>query len=71
VSGLVTWVVYDHPLDFPDVYVARRFEGVTPSKTVLVDVNLVELRHQIRARGDYMRFLRADNDDPKIIEVWL
>jgi hypothetical protein len=70
-KGLEMWVVYDHPLDFPNVFVARRWEGVTPTGQVLVNVNLTELRHQIRARGDFIRWTRADDDDPKILEVWL
>jgi hypothetical protein len=71
VSGLETWVVYDRPLDFPNVFVARRFEGVTPTKDLIQDVNLTQLRHAIRARGEFIRFTRAEGDDPKILEVWL
>jgi hypothetical protein len=65
------WVVYDHPIDFPNVYIARRFEGVTPTGDTMQDVNLRELRHSIRARGEFIRFTRAEGDDPKVLEVWL
>lgn len=69
---LVMWVVYDHPLDCPDSLIARRFEGVTPTSETIVDTDLTALRHKIRrADPNLIRFTRAVDDDPVIMEVWL
>lgn len=66
------WVVYDHPLDFPHTFVARRFSGVTPTGETIEDEDLIELRHKIRRKMPMgLRFTRADDDDPCIAEVWL
>ena len=35
-SELSMWVVYDHPSDFPDRYVARLWEGEKPTSNVMV-----------------------------------
>lgn len=71
-DGLPMWVVYDHPTDYPDRLVARYWDGTRPTATILTDHDLVSLRHKIRAEGpDLIRFMRAPEDDPKILEVWV
>ena len=69
---LRTWVVYDHPLDDPRHFVARLWHNATPTDRTMRDSDLVALRLRIRkAAPGVMRFTRAENDDPKILEVWL
>lgn len=72
-TGLPMWVVYDSPIDFDnDVFVARLWEGPRPTEHTMVSDDLVDLRHMIRrATPGLIRFLRAPDDDPKIVEVWL
>lgn len=73
---LVMWTVYDHPTDFPDVYVARRFDIVsgaalvTPQTIMAADLDV--LRQRLFEEADCTdRLPRDPNDDPKILEVWL
>jgi hypothetical protein len=67
------WTVYDHPADFPHSYVARRFEvdegGSRPTNDI-VQGELQIIRESFRYCG-LVRLLRAEADDPKIVEAWL
>jgi len=68
------WVVYDHPRDFPDFWVARRWEITTGQERAtdehIVAADLVAIRDEMARRGlSYMP--RYESDDPKIFEVWL
>ena len=71
-SGLLTWVVYDKPLDFPTEIIARRWEGATATGDIIRSDDLDMVRHRIRkTTPGLIRFTRAVDDDPHIIEVWL
>lgn len=70
VSGLSIWTVYDHPTDYPEFFVARRFEDETPTSEVIVAPQIGLLRDYLAARGLY-RIQRFEDDDAKIVEVWL
>jgi len=72
---MTIWTLYDHPLDFPDKYVARRYvvtkEGpITRTEDLKFADTLEELRDEMR---DLHLFPveRFPDDDPKIVEVWL
>lgn len=66
------WVVYDHPLDYPDLFVVRRYRGTQPTDELIVGPSLLSVRTQLRARrSDLIRFERAENDDPCVVEVYL
>lgn len=73
-SDLAVWVVYDHPRDFPDVYVARKHiasvSGNTATEETLVSPDLNVLREALEAKG-FVHLSRDPNDDPVILEVWL
>lgn len=68
------WVVYDHPLDYPTVFVARRHEvtkeGSRPTDEAIASSNLDLLRDELVGRG-LTPLLRNDGDDAKVVEVWL
>lgn len=70
---LVIWAIYDHPKDYPDHYIARKWlvtkEGSKPTEVILADVNLESLRKCLPA-GLYC-LPRQENDDPVLIETWL
>lgn len=71
-DSLVMWVVYDHPTDFPDGFIARRWDGATPTNVVITANTAGAVRTQLRhVAPDLVCFKRAENDDPKIVEVWL
>ena len=63
------WVIYNHPLDYPDGYVARKFIGETPTNDVKIGGFLDELRAQLPP--GLTRFDRFPGDDPVIEETWL
>lgn len=68
------WTVYDHPRDVPDCFVARRWEIHKGGRTkATTDVVIGSSLDEVRARlpGGLHRMERYENDDPKIVEVWL
>lgn len=73
---LSIWTVYDHPADFPNSYVARRFEvgkhsrGIPTVTTDIVQGELQIIRESFRHCG-LTCLQRDDSDEPQIIESWL
>lgn len=69
------WVVYDHPTDMPDFFVARRWDVLkgkampVATDQVFTAGTLQEVRSLIPP-GLY-RLPRWEADDDKIVEVWL
>jgi hypothetical protein len=73
-ESLSIWVIYDHPRDFPDRFVARRHVCTGPDQGPTDDIvtskNLKQLRVAMERR--YLTKLdRHPSDDPVIIETWL
>lgn len=70
----VCWVVYDHPADFPDVFVARRWaivsHEVVPTSETRMSRDIEELRLMLSRLGLYP-VGRFPTDDPKILETWI
>jgi hypothetical protein len=70
---LSIWSVYDHPSDFPNLFVARRWL-ITPlpvaTKDIIVAANLNELRLMLERAG-LVQLMRSPQDDPKIVETWI
>lgn len=71
---LPMWIVYDHPRDFPDSFVARLWQtsarGVEATDTLIVSRDLDRIREKFAGNG-LVRMMRDENDDPCIVEVWL
>jgi hypothetical protein len=69
------WTIYDHPRDFPDNFVARRFEtgSGNPAPGVTDDVLVGELALMRLAfqRAGLTCLTRNEGDDRKIVETWL
>lgn len=63
------WTIYNRPVDFPDKFVARRWEGSMPTQDILIADDLEELRRQLPP-GLY-RLARHPADDPVVVETWL
>ena len=78
---LSMWVVYDHPKDFPEHYVARQWLVRMGAKTASVEATAnVLYSESLEAVRDMVMFTagagrvnigRYDDDDPKIVEVWV
>jgi hypothetical protein len=72
---LSIWTVYDHPTDYPDSYVARRFaiskDGPpAPTREAIVSPTLMPLREVLVSKG-LTPIARSPEDDPKIVESWI
>ncbi len=71
---LSMWVVYDHPTDFPDNIIARRWVIVGPlfyatEETIKTD-DIETMRNDMIMRGLTV-LQRSPTDDPKIMEMWI
>lgn len=66
-------VVYKEPKDYPDVFVARVWEGDGnfPTNMIVIRETLREIRKDIRAAGFIARFNRQQGDDPVIEGIWI
>lgn len=67
---LSIWVIYDHPSDHPDHFVARRWSYDRPTADIKLARDVVELRSEMMAMG-LACIARAHSDDAKIMETWL
>jgi hypothetical protein len=70
------YTVYDHPSDYPDHFVIRKFM-IHPGGKQTVDKELFfkssdieECRRQMRSMGLHC-LSRDPTDDPVIVETWL
>lgn len=66
-------VVYEHPLDFPDSYVARVFNvsksAVQPTDMIMLGATLEDIRGGIP--DGFFRMERCAMDDWQIVESWV
>ena len=70
-AGPLLYVVYDHPLDFPEWYVCRIWIGSLPSHDVLMKSKTLEaIQIELTSRGLY-NLGRHAQDDQRIAEVWI
>jgi hypothetical protein len=70
---LPQFVVYDHPSDWPDFYVARLWLALpepTPLPLVLMDRDLDRLQTTMDALG-MVKLMPSEGDDPVILETWI
>ena len=73
-AGIDLWIVYDHPLDIPDFYVARRYSisngHAAPTFDFILCVDLEPLREELSWKG-LACIPRYPNDHPNVIEAWM
>ena len=62
-------VIYDHPKDYPNSYVARIWDMNKPTNVVVKNESLDVLRSLIPSGMSCIK--RHETDDPCIIEIWL
>jgi hypothetical protein len=71
---LPMWVVYDHPSDYPEQYVARQHvvgvAGDTSTDRLMAAESLDNIRAALANLG-LVCLTRNPQDDPVIVEVWL
>ena len=75
--NLYVFTVYDHPTDFPDHFVVRRFKISSeppyepiPDCIFMQEKSLMVIRDYLSYIGLY-KIPRDPNDDPKIVESWI
>lgn len=64
-------VVYEHPNDYPEYYVARVFNVDKPTDTIMLKKNLSEIQDDIKENMNMVFFLRGAEDDPCIVGAWM
>lgn len=68
------WTIYDHPRDYPDGFIARRFEVGSgehrPTLDVLKADTLEELQTVLQRRG-MVCIPRSPGDERQIVESWI
>ena len=69
-NGLPIWVVYDHPKDFPNNYVARLWIGEKLTGDMMIAPDIDMLRDELERRG-LVKLMPQEGDDPVILETWL
>ena len=71
--GLPMWVVYDHPKDYPDSYVARLWEAHAdgPKMTESLVIGTLESIRETLTEMHLIPMPRSPADDLKIVEIWL
>jgi hypothetical protein len=67
---LTIWTIFDHPKDYPEYFIARKFVGEWPTQELFGSRNIEELRRVMVNRG-LTRLDRHPDDDPVIVETWL
>ena len=74
---LSSWTVYKYPADFPDKFVARRFDGDQPTHEHFADKDVEKVREWIFKealsfdQGSPHKLRRSSEDDPVIFEIWI
>jgi len=73
-ADFAMWTVYDHPADYPDYFVARKWiinrnhAEPQPTDEVIVNADLNVLRGH---KPPWLYSMpRHQNDDPCIVETW-
>lgn len=70
---VTTYTIYDHPTDFPNDFVVRRFDNGKPTSVAFTCDSLLDARDLIRALTDgcAVCLARHETDDPVIVETWV
>jgi hypothetical protein len=72
---LSMYVVYDHPKDYPEWFVCRRWDVVEGGSTATDDFTMSMDYESIKTRMEAMGLTKLyrcpTEDDPSIMEVWL
>jgi hypothetical protein len=64
---LIAWVIYDHPTDYPNHFVVRRWEGSQPDQGCQLYETLEEAREAIPPGLCCF----VGDPDPKILETYI
>ena len=70
---LSLWTVYEKPKDYPQGYIARRFEVWVGTYQATIDTIKAETLEELRSKipKGKVSIGRTAGDDPVIVEVWV
>lgn len=63
------FAIYDHPIEYPNSYVARLWDNITATNVVLLSDDLEELRKKMPY--SMIPIKRSMKDDKCLIETWV
>lgn len=63
------WTIYDHPEDYPDSFIARKFLNNSPTDDIIVSDNLANIEQELEDMG-YCE-LPVHEPNPQIVSVWM
>lgn len=63
------WIIYDNQKDYPNLFVARCFVGLSISTDFFASSNLLRIREIMVLMG-LTRMGPIKTDDPCVLEVW-
>ena len=71
-NDLLTWTIYDHPVDFPDYYIVRPHSAALkrPLTVHFQHAQLEQVRFALAQLG-LVCLARSDTDPPNVLEVWI
>jgi hypothetical protein len=73
ITHLSQWAIYDHPKDYPNNFVVRKWTAengvVMPDPDCNLADSLIEARHFIPA--GLVRIGSLPGEDPVIVETWI
>jgi hypothetical protein len=72
-AWLTVWAVYDHPIDMPEHFVARRYEAIDDESHATDDVLVADTLQALREQlpPGLTRVPKHPGDDLRIVELWL
>jgi hypothetical protein len=70
-NGLSIWVIYKHPRDYPDKYIARLWRNDQATSSVMIADDIERLRDVLQFEMGLVKLMPTPQDDPVIIESWL
>lgn len=65
------WTIYDHPRDWPQNFVVRRWFGEYAELEFMLCDSLEAARRLVQDDGGSFRIGRESADDPSIAESWI
>ena len=73
-TWLSIWTIYEHPGDYPDGFVVRKFDIVhgktEPVPSIAFGAPTLETARSLLPAG-LRRLPRAETDEPQIVESWI
>jgi len=68
---MITYTVYDHPTDYPELYVVRVFRNEIPDEAPFIKSPELQIIRDHLTRMGLVPIPRSPEDDKVIIETWI